>query len=518
MGKRGDPRSVAMRKLQALLKATMLRRMKSSMLDGKPIIQLPPKDIQVVHVVLNEDELGFYKDLEQHSQVQINKYLRAGTVGKNYTNILVLLLRLRQACCHPHLNLDVEETAGSLGDEQMESLAKHLGAAVVERLKAHVDDAFECPICYDAVPDPSIIIPCGHDSCAQCVSRILDNSVQENIRQGAEERRARCPVCRGSVEANKVITFSIFKKVHMPELVSPQGAKANEDGLEEEETSTEDETEEEDSDSDYSDTDDQGNLKGFIVPDDEAYDDEEDDNFGSKLTAKKPKKGKKAKGKGKSKQADVKPLMLKALRKDAAKNHESFKRYMRYLRKNWLPSAKVSKCVELLTEIQKSGEKTIVFSQWTMLLDLIEVAIKLSPDLNVQHCRYDGAMNTNQRDVSATRFRDDPNVKIMLVSLRAGNAGLNLVAASRVIIMDPFWNPYIENQAVDRAYRIGQQRPVQVYRILVKDTVEDRIVDLQEKKREIVEAALDEGGSRSVGRLTQNELMYLFNVGGSSRG
>jgi SNF2 family DNA or RNA helicase len=105
----------------------------------------------------------------------------------------------------------------------------------------------------------------------------------------------------------------------------------------------------------------------------------------------------------------------------------------------------------------------------------------------------------------------------MLVSLRAGNAGLNLTAASRIIICDPFWNPFTEMQAVDRAHRIGQQREVKVHRILVKETIEDRILSLQENKRKLVEAALDEGQSKSLGRLSERELAYLFGVNPARR-
>jgi len=100
----------------------------------------------------------------------------------------------------------------------------------------------------------------------------------------------------------------------------------------------------------------------------------------------------------------------------------------------------------------------------------------------------------------------------MLVSLKAGNAGLNLTCASQVIMMDPFWNPFIEEQAIDRAHRIGQRRPVQVHRILVPDTVEDRIIALQEKKRALIEGALDEDASANIGRLGVQELAFLFGV------
>lgn len=200
------------------------------------------------------------------------------------------------------------------------------------------------------------------------------------------------------------------------------------------------------------------------------------------------------------------------MRKEAGKNKDARRRYMHFLRDNWEDSAKVTKVVELVKDIQETGEKTIIFSQWTSLLDMISVKLKYS--LHLKHECYTGAMSTAQRDAAVEQFVNNPYCTVMLVSLRAGNAGLNLTVASRVIIMDPFWNPFIENQAVDRAHRIGQQREVKIHRILVKDTVEDRIIELQEKKRELVSAALnDEGQMRNVGRLSQNELRYLFGVG-----
>jgi SNF2 family DNA or RNA helicase len=181
---------------------------------------------------------------------------------------------------------------------------------------------------------------------------------------------------------------------------------------------------------------------------------------------------------------------------------------MAYLRHTWLPSAKVDECVRLLKEFKQGGQKTIIFSQWTLLLDLIEVAMERELEQKPQ--RYDGSMSATERAIAAQSFRDKKECGVLLVSLRAGNAGLNLTAASRVIIMDPFWNPYIEMQAVDRAYRIGQKNEVKVYRILTQETVEDRIVELQERKKEMVEAALDETAGKALGRLSVQELKYLF--------
>lgn len=502
-----------MNRLRALLKAVMLRRKKDSKLDGKPILRLPEKSEEVVYAQLSEEERDFYDQLEKKSRVQFSKYLREGTIGKNYSNILVLLLRLRQACCHPHLNLDLED-ASTVVDEDMLEIVRTLDPATVQRIKAI--EAFECPICQDAVQCPSFFVPCGHDSCKQCLVRIVDDATATNLREGNESDRAKCPMCRGLFDPKKCFTYDAFQKVHMPEMVVEEETK-NEDTDADEDTSDSQSDEEPDYESD-DEVDGKGNLRNFIVNDDEDDEDGEDEKKPAKQKRTNPSDGAldntsttcSSKKKGKKKQSEVKPLMLKGLRQEAHKNREAFKKYMRYLRKTWMPAAKVSQCMELLKTIEETGEKTIIFSQWTLLLDLLEVA--MHHDKLGKPERYDGSMSGEQRNTAANRFRSKPEVKVMLVSLRAGNAGLNLTAASRVIIMDPFWNPYIEMQAVDRAYRIGQPKPVKVYRILTQETVEDRIVELQERKKQIVEAALDEKESMKIGRLNVNELKFLFNA------
>lgn len=125
------------------MKAILLRRTKSSMIDGKPILTLPDKTVEMVHAVFSPDELAFYQALQDKSVLVFNKYLRANTVGRNYSNILVLLLRLRQACCHPHLIRDAEMSNNEPLDEKMIKLAKELPLDTVARLKD--PEAFECP-------------------------------------------------------------------------------------------------------------------------------------------------------------------------------------------------------------------------------------------------------------------------------------------------------------------------------------------------------------------------------------
>jgi SNF2 family DNA or RNA helicase len=508
-----EQKKESMRKLQAVLKAMMLRRMKNSMIDGKPILTLPPKTQIDDHVVFSEDELKFYRDLEGRSQVQFNKYLRTGTIGKNYSSILVLLLRLRQACCHPHL-MDFEcVSSNEVSEDQMLTLAKSLESSVIDRIKKI--EAFECPICYEPVPDPTLIVPCGHDTCSECFASLTDQAAQGNIRSGVENGAAKCPVCRGAVDPAKIINYTSFQKAHMPEKVLASAPTPTDNSETESGTDSGSETE------DDSDTDSVGSLRDFVVPDEEVKSEGDDSETKPESAAaakiKKEKREKKlakrlAKA-SKSKAAEkapevVKPAQLAKLRQEAGKNKEARRRYMHYLRDNWEDSAKVTQVIELLKTIQASDEKTIIFSQWTSLLDLIECQIKYT--LGLRYCRYTGGMSRNERDASVTDFVSNPNNTIMLVSLRAGNAGLNLTVASRVIICDPFWNPYIEMQAVDRAHRIGQQREVKIHRILVRETVEDRILKIQEDKRQLVEAALDEGEAKNLGRLNLNELRYLF--------
>ncbi|CAP67535.1 uncharacterized protein PODANS_1_14320 [Podospora anserina S mat+] len=517
-------RKQAMDKLRTVLKAIMLRRMKTSQIDGKPILTLPPKTERSEFVEFSVDETQFYKDLEERSQVVFNKYLRAGTVGRNYSNILVLLLRLRQACCHPHL-IDFECVgSATTADETMDDLARKLDAAVIQRIKDI--ESFECPICYDGVEDPVLAIPCGHDTCSECFTSLTDNAARNNVLTGNENAGAKCPQCRGPVDASKVIKYTTFRKIHMPETLPKEDVKEEElPEISDWSGSSEDED---------SDNDSVGSLNDFIVEDDDSDELSEGEaaaqamkmaeakaeakarkeaRRAEKKTTKASKKGKeKSKlSKGKSKVEPVNPSQLRTLRLEAGRNKEARRRYMHYLRDNWEDSAKVTQVIELLKTIQETNEKTIIFSQWTSLLDLIECQIKYS--LKLRHCRYTGDMSRTHRDEAVQDFVENPENKVMLVSLRAGNAGLNLTCASRVIICDPFWNPFIEMQAVDRAHRIGQQKEVQVHRILVKETVEDRIMDLQEKKRELVESALDEDKSKQLGRLGVQELAYIFNGG-----
>lgn len=542
-----DQKDRAMQKFQALLKAILLRRTKKSRIDGKPILELPPRSTNQEHAVFSEDEEAVYRALETQTQLQFNRYLKAGSVGRNYSNVLVLLLRLRQACCHPHLIKDFGFTSGTINVSlaDMIALAKDLSPDVVARIKEQgkLNDqgALECPVCIDMAENATIFIPCGHSTCSECFARISDPSQAIVTGDAAEGRNfdIKCPNCRGKVNPAKVIDHNTFKKVHMPEEAGVDDS-ASEGG--DETTDENDGDSDDDSDDDVDEDDDKsvGSLKDFVVDDDEeiTYEGGSEDEVvkdapdleGSgnvkgerisdaandkkpsmKENSKKKKKKKKDQGKKKRSKGKKKASLktLAQLKKESSGSLHARRKYLERLADDWETSGKIEKVMEILqaTRERNEGEKTIIFSQFTSLLDLLEVPIFRQ---GWDYKRYDGSMSSNARNEAVIEFSDKPSCTIMLVSLKAGNAGLNLVAASQVIIFDPFWNPYIEEQAIDRAHRIGQMRPVQVHKILVPNTVEDRIVKLQEKKRALIEGALDETASQNIGRLGERELAFLF--------
>jgi superfamily II DNA or RNA helicase len=167
-------------------------------------------------------------------------------------------------------------------------------------------------------------------------------------------------------------------------------------------------------------------------------------------------------------------------------------------------SSKVELLMEELGEAAADGHKALVFSQWTSLLDLIEPALK---GASLPFERLDGS--TADRGGVTARFQAEDGPPVMLISLKAGGTGLNLTAADHVFLMDPWWNPAVEEQAADRAHRIGQERPVFVYRMIAQATVEERILALQDKKRALFDAALGDAAAGAAG-ITREDLLALF--------
>jgi hypothetical protein len=166
-------------------------------------------------------------------------------------------------------------------------------------------------------------------------------------------------------------------------------------------------------------------------------------------------------------------------------------------------SSKLEALLEALSTAVAEDHKALVFSQWTSLLDLIEPALARA---ELPFVRLDGS--TRDRADVVSRFQDPAGPPVMLVSLKAGGSGLNLTAADHVFLCDPWWNPAVEAQAADRTHRIGQTRPVFVYRLVAAGTVEERILALQDSKRALMDAALGDGAA--AGGLTKEDLLALL--------
>jgi superfamily II DNA or RNA helicase len=166
-------------------------------------------------------------------------------------------------------------------------------------------------------------------------------------------------------------------------------------------------------------------------------------------------------------------------------------------------SSKLERLVDALADAMADGHRALVFSQWTSLLDLVEPHLATA---GIGFTRLDGS--TVDREGVVTQFQAADGPPVMLLSLKAGGIGLNLTAADHVFLLDPWWNPAVEDQAADRAHRIGQDKPVMVYRIVARDTVEERILELQERKRALAEAALSEAGGAAA--ITREDLLALL--------
>ena len=167
-------------------------------------------------------------------------------------------------------------------------------------------------------------------------------------------------------------------------------------------------------------------------------------------------------------------------------------------------SAKLDTLLPRLTEVVAEGHKALVFSQFVSLLTIVRDRLRRE---GIAHEYLDG--RTRDRAERVERFQTDPGCPLFLISLKAGGLGLNLTAADYVFLLDPWWNPAVEAQAIDRTHRIGQTRQVFAYRLIARDTVEEKILQLQQHKRALADAILGADGSL-IRSLTREDLELLL--------
>ena len=169
-------------------------------------------------------------------------------------------------------------------------------------------------------------------------------------------------------------------------------------------------------------------------------------------------------------------------------------------------SSKLNQCIQIVKDAIESGHKILLFSGYTSMFEIIEEEFKKE---NISYYKLTGQTKVGDRIRLVDEFNENPDIKVFLISLKAGGTGLNLIGADMVIHYDPWWNLSAENQATDRTYRIGQKKNVQVYKLITKNSIEEKIYELQQKKAKLIDNMLSTNET-FINRLSKDEIMSLF--------
>ncbi|XP_040830698.1 helicase-like transcription factor isoform X4 [Ochotona curzoniae] len=379
-----------LRRLQSLIKNITLRRTKTSKIKGKPVLELPERKVFIQHITLSDEERKIYQSVKNEGKATIGRYFNEGTVLAHYADVLGLLLRLRQICCHTHLLTSTTSPSGPSGNDTPEELRTKLIRKMKLILSSGSDE--ECAICLDSLTVP-VITHCAHVFCKPCICQVIQN----------EQPHAKCPLCRNDLHGDNLLE---------------------------------------------------------CPPEELACDTEKKSNV------------------------------------------------------EWTSSSKINALMHALIDLRTKNPniKSLVVSQFTTFLSLIETALKAS---GFVFTRLDGSMAQKKRVESIQCFQNTEagSPTIMLLSLKAGGVGLNLCAASRVFLMDPAWNPAAEDQCFDRCHRLGQKQEVIITKFIVKDSVEENMLKIQNTKRELAAGAF--GTKKNANEMKQakiNEIRTLIDL------
>ncbi|KAI0035171.1 SNF2 family N-terminal domain-containing protein [Vararia minispora EC-137] len=541
----------ATRRLQAIYKTFQYRRKKDSMLNGKLLIELPPRDVKIIKLEFTEQEREIYKMIETQSQAIFNDFLRAGTVLKNYREVLVLLLRLRQICSHPSLIQEDPNSAMSFGGadaarpqaykDELTRARDVVGPNFVDRLKQRrVDiarermkiekespdaeiDGEECPICMDTLTD-AIVTQCEHVFCRGCIGVLPDLIVLWMTPSNVWASRG-CPSCRGHITDDKIFSLAAFEptdaEMDAPEATLKGGGDdsdiemLNDFGSDDEDDLPPRRTARKkskgkgraiyvDSEDDSEHADMEDDLSDFIVGDDE-----DDEDVDARRALKRKAKANKPSGTRKrpivlDSDDEFEPEEAEVVFGKKKDEPELTPEQIKLMPK-FLQSTKMQHMMDTILDwtANHPDEKIIVVSQWTSCIDLMSNFLK---EKDIMHIHYRGSMSMRKRDVAVRLFQSKEKPRLMLMSTKCGGVGLNLTRGNRMICMDLAWSEAVENQAWSRIHRLGQKRSVFVERFVIQDTIEDRILALQERKKLIADSSLGESEGGRLGRLSVKDL------------
>ncbi|KAI3398239.1 hypothetical protein diail_9716 [Diaporthe ilicicola] len=545
---------LAIRRLHALLRSFMKRRTKDVLKEegallpgGKKALEAasrngtgeaPASKFKITErkVVARATEFSpserrFYNKLEERADKSLEAMMRNKV---SYANALVLLLRLRQACNHPSLvgsKLDRDKDALSTdtsnqknADTSVDDLADALGGMGIQAKK--------CELCM--IDLPQNVSARGEVHCDECLANMDEvnadftgaNTTKKKAKKSKKhtrttERKQRKPRRRNAVidsddeddEGSWLVDEDQRGQLRLGKVGGTDDENAEGTG---EDIGSDDSIHHSESESD-------SRLDSFVVDDEidtqKTYEDVSDDDslvsidkLGSQpLKSKRQRKPvTRVESESESESQSDSDEDDSGISESELEKTEILQTSNRRAqgKAHLMNSSKIREIVKILHK-EATEHKFIVFSQFTSMLDLVEPYLRKE---GFKFVRYDGGMKNDAREESLHRLRNDKNTRILLCSLKCGSLGLNLTAATRVIIIEPFWNPFVEEQAIDRVHRLTQTVDVVVYKLTVKDTVEERILELQEKKRLLAMHAIEGGMKKNKDslKLSLQDLLNLF--------
>ncbi|KAI0361389.1 hypothetical protein OH77DRAFT_1417643 [Trametes cingulata] len=474
-------------RLQTIMKCITLRRTKESRAeDGKKILSLPPRRDELRYLKFNEQEQAIYDRFFTESKAEFHELSSKNELMKNYVGILQKILRLRQIC--DHFELVQNKGLGLPGD------ATPAYEDVVASIAREGINLQRAAVIF------SLLKEAGTAQCVECACELSlpfdsnNEGMAEVDAPAAPARRGRKPkasASRTSTRQNSPSTphpvltrcqhlycLHCFRNSTFPGWpnVPPDVSRC---------CST---------------------CQAPLGPSDVVQIDL-DCNLLETVLAGGPKK------KSARKEKRQKGIALKDFH-PSTKVNALLSDLMQFSKANpysanYDPSSIEVQMVDNEGNCLDDGvTKTVVFSQWTSMLDKIEDALEIA---NIRYDRLDGTMKRDERTRAMDALKHDPACEVLLVSLKAGGVGLNLTAAQRVYLMDPYWNPAVENQAVDRIHRLGQTRPVTTVKLIIENSIEARLLEVQKKKTELANLTLGPPLSKSdIQARRLEELQQLF--------
>jgi DNA repair protein RAD16 len=443
----GDGRKGFLTLRNDILLPAQLRRTKAERAED---VRLPSLTINVAVTQMDEVERDFYESLYMLTRAKFDGYVKKGSVLHNYAHIFELLSRLRQTCDHPYLVVHSKSRATAAAGED----AERGKSAVAEKRAAGAEKGEARKNLRRGRSDesPSEAAELAFDAVA-----------------GAAEPKYYCGMCQDDVDPDDA-AMTGCKHVFHRECIMQYASCAPETG-------------------------EKVTCPTCRVP-------LTVDLQPSDLTL-----ARRAGGGGASAAAtkrDELPSKSILSRIDLSKYTSSTK--VEALLRGLREMRDEDRTRETTERARAAPNKAIVFSQYTNMIEIVEWRLKKE---NFVIAKLLGSMPVTQRAANLRAFREDPSVTVILMSLKSGGEGLNLQTANRVFVLEPWWNPAVEMQAVMRAHRIGQTRPVIATRFCTADTIEERMFDLQKKKALVFEGCMD-GNQASLAQLTEEDLQFLF--------